>query len=257
MQVSLNNKCILVSGALGAIASEVNKQLLQSGAFLILTDIVEPTAAIEKIQTWGVGHDNWVYQPMDVMDSNSIQQVIDWAFEQQYAINVFVGLAGGCAMHPFNATDTPTYKNIFDYNYFGQLYVTTALLKKWTAQHINGHVVFTSSLVAGLPMEGLSAYIPAKAALEALAKCLALEYAGQGIRFNCIAPGHVSVGSSQKVYETDSDYRNLVNRVIPLKRLVNPSSIANMFTYLCSDCAADINGQVIKVDCGASIPKVG
>lgn len=256
MQISLNDKKILVSGALGAIASVVNKRLLECGAYMVLTDVIEAEEAMETIRAWGTGSDRWVYHKMDVLDEQAVTSVIGRVFEQE-STDLFIGLAGGCPLHPFNATGLQTYRQIFDYNYFGQLYATAAMLKEWTAKSIKGHVIYTSSLVAGLPMQDLSAYIPAKAAVESLSKCLALEYAGQGIRFNCIAPGHVSAGSSQKVYETDIDYKNQTDRIIPLKRLVDPLSVANMFAYLCSDLAADINGQVIKIDCGASIPKVG
>ena len=89
------------------------------------------------------------------------------------------------------------------------------------------------------------------------AKTLALENAERGIRFNLIAPGHVAAGSCLKVYETDEAYRKMANSVIPLKRLVRPEALADTYVWLCSSMASEINGQVIKVDLGASIPKVG
>ena len=143
-----------------------------------------------------------------------------------------VALAGGCALHPFSRTSALEYGRIFDYNYHGHVRVARAVTEIWSRLKIKGHILFTSSLVGSLPWADLSAYAPAKAALEMLTKCLALEFAGQGLRFNCVAPGHVATGSSLKVYEEDDAYRSLVDRAIPLQRLVRPEAAGLRFGYM-------------------------
>lgn len=257
VEISLKGQIILVTGALGAIATEVNRRLLQAGATLLLTDILEEAAAAEKIATAGYPARSWVYRRMDVLDAGQVDATIQSLFENYSRIDTMIGLAGGCGMHPFATTAADDYARIFNFNYQGQLNPSRAILKRWEAAGVAGHIIYTSSLVAGLPWVDLSAYISAKAAVEALSKCLALEYAARGIRFNCVAPGHVAAGSSQQVYEANEEYRNAVNRVIPLGRLIRPESIADMFLFLCSPMGQDINGQIIKIDGGASIPKVG
>jgi NAD(P)-dependent dehydrogenase (short-subunit alcohol dehydrogenase family) len=67
----------------------------------------------------------------------------------------------------------------------------------------------------------------------------------------------VAAGSPLKIYREDESYRKMVDRVVPLNRLVRPEAIADAFLWLCSSMAEDVNGQVIKVDLGMSIPKVG
>ncbi len=257
IEISLQGQTILVTGALGAIATEVNRRLLQAGATLLLTDIFEATDASEKIAECRYPTQNWIYRRMDVLEADEVNLTVKSFFRDYPGINTLIGLAGGCGMHPFATTPPDDYSRIFNFNYWGQLNPTRAILQEWENTGIHGHVIYTSSLVAGLPWADLSAYISAKAAVEALSKCLALEYAGRGIRFNCVSPGHVAAGSSQQVYDTNEAYRNMVNRVIPLKRLIRPESIADMFLFLCSPMGQDINGQVIKIDGGASIPKVG
>lgn len=257
IQISLKGQTILVTGALGAIAEVVNRRLLQAGATLILTDILGDDEAHERIAQWHYPGDSWIYKRMDVTDAENVNQVVTDIFKQNPQVNLMLGLAGGCGMHPFASTTADDYERIFTFNYFGQLHPTRAILTEWVRRSITGHIIYTSSLVAGLPWVDLSAYISAKAAVEAMSKCLALEYASKGIRFNCIAPGHVAAGSSHLVYKTDTTYRDMVNSVIPLGRLVRPESIADAFLYLCSEMGQDVNGQIIKVDCGASIPKIG
>ncbi len=257
IQISLKGQKILVTGALGAIAEVVNRRLLQAGATLVLTDILEDSIALERLAQWDYPNHSWTYRYMDVTDAGNVKKAVADIFKQDPEINLMLGLAGGCAMHPFASTTSDEYERIFKFNYFGQLHPTRAILEEWVTRSINGHIIYTSSLVAGLPWIDLSAYITAKVAVEALSKCLALEYASRGIRFNCVAPGHVAAGSSHLVYKTDPTYRSMTNHVIPLGRLVRPESIADAFVYLCSEMGQDVNGQVIKVDCGASIPKVG
>lgn len=257
VEISLKGQTILVTGALGAIATEVNRRLLQAGATLLLTDILEEAAAAEKIAACGYPTQHWAYRRMDVLDTGRVSTTIRELCESYPRIDTLIGLAGGCGMHPFATTAADEYTRIFNFNYQGQLNPTRAILREWETSGIPGHIIYTSSLVAGLPWVDLSAYISAKAAVEALSKCLALEYATRGIRFNCVSPGHVAAGSSQQVYETNEEYRTAVNRVIPLGRLIRPESIADMFLFLCSPMGQDINGQIIKIDGGASIPKVG
>jgi NAD(P)-dependent dehydrogenase (short-subunit alcohol dehydrogenase family) len=257
LEISLSGKTILVTGALGGIATAVNQKLLQAGATLILTDIIEKAEAEDYIAKKNYPYGGWFYKKMDVTDTENVNKVITDLFDEHPDINILIGLAGGCGMHPFKSTPVDEFNRIFTLNYFGQINPTRKILKEWGERSIQGHVIYTSSLVASLPWIDLSAYISAKAGVESLCKCLALEYASEGIRFNCIAPGHVAAGSSLKVYETDPVYHDMTNHVIPLARLVHPDSIADAFVFLCSEMARDIDGQVIKVDCGASIPKVG
>jgi NAD(P)-dependent dehydrogenase (short-subunit alcohol dehydrogenase family) len=231
--------------------------LLEAGARLLLTDILEPDVATERIRKRNYPDDQWTYRKIDVTDGREVNECVQQLFLQHPEIDLVIGLAGGCSMHPFSATSPEEFNRIFSFNYLGQVYVTRAVLSEWVQRRIAGHIIYTSSLVGSLPWVDLSAYCSAKAGIEMLSKCLALEYANNGIRFNCIAPGHVAAGSSQLVYETDLSYREMTDRVIPLKRRVDPQSVADAFVYLCSEMARDINGQVIKVDCGASIPKVG
>lgn len=253
--LSLEGRIILVTGALGAIAMHVNRRLIEAGATLVLTDVIAEAEASRCLDELGKSRTS--YCRMDVTDQQEVTRVVSRLLEEHPGLDSVIGLAGGCGMHPFDATTEEEYERIFRFNYFGQVNVCRAVLKEWTSRSTRGHFLFTTSLVAQLPWVDLSAYIPAKAAVEALMKCLALEYARHGIRFNTVAPGHVAAGSSLKVYESDQTYRDMVDRIIPLKRLIKPESIADAFLWLCSDLALDVNGQVIKVDCGTSLPKVG
>jgi NAD(P)-dependent dehydrogenase (short-subunit alcohol dehydrogenase family) len=257
IEISLKGRSVLITGALGAIAEFVVRRLTEADAFLILTDVLREEEARQRVNHWDLAADSWYYTPMDVTDPTGVSSTVEGIFEKFPHTDTAIGLAGGCGMHPFSSTSSEEFDRIFRFNFTGQTYFTRAVLNEWVKRNIAGQMIFTSSLVASLPWPDISAYTSAKCALEMFAKCLALEYADRRIRFNVVAPGHVAAGSSLKIYREDESYRKMVDRVIPLKRQVRPEAIADAFLWLCSSMAGDVNGQVIKVDLGTSIPKVG
>jgi NAD(P)-dependent dehydrogenase (short-subunit alcohol dehydrogenase family) len=178
--------------------------------------------------------------------------LVNAAFERYPSLDIVLGHAGGCGLHPFATTPQADYERIFRFNFFAQTYVARAVLAKWMERKIPGHLIFTSSYVARMPHTQISSYAAAKAALENFARSLAMEYALTGIRINVVSPGNVAAGSSLKVFEEDPAYREFVLRV-SMGRRNSPESIADTFVFLCSPLAAEINGQVLSPDYGAGI----
>jgi enoyl-[acyl-carrier protein] reductase III len=101
-------------------------------------------------------------------------------------------------------------------------------------------------------MNNYAAVAAAKAALEAITRNIALEYAPVGIRANCIQAGVTDTGSLRKIPGSEELIEHSINRN-PFKRLTIPTDVANMVYLLCKDEAAWINGAVIPVDGGEHI----
>ena len=251
--IDLSGKPILITGALGAIAEHIIRRLNAAGATLILVDLKSAEQAKKTLQDWRIPSSSYTYFSADVTDSNLLQRVIESAFERSPDLDTVLGHAGGCGLHPFAAASETEYERIFRFNYFAQTYLARAVLGQWTKRQIAGHLIFTSSYVARMPHTQIPSYASAKAALENFAKCLALEYASAGIRVNAISPGNVAAGSSLKVYDEDAAYRDLVSRVSPTGKRNTPEAVADVFVFLCSPLAREINGQVLSVDCGVGI----
>jgi len=250
--IDLSGETILITGALGAIAEHMVRKLAAAGASLVLTDIKDDDQARRTLSDWKIPASSYLYLAADITDSRLVNGVVKEAFEKFPAIDTVIGHAGGCALHPFATTSEAEYERIFRFNYFAQTYLARSVLAQWTESRIPGHLIFTSSYVARMPHTQISAYSSAKAALENLARSLALEYALTGIRVNVVSPGNVAAGSSLKVFEEDPAYREFVLRV-SLGRRNSPESIADAFVFLCSPLAAEINGQILSSDYGAGI----
>jgi NAD(P)-dependent dehydrogenase (short-subunit alcohol dehydrogenase family) len=250
--IDLSGKTILLTGAMGAIAEHVVRQLAATGATLVLTDIKPADEAQKLLDGWGIPQSSYIYRAADITDSTQVDAVVREAFGQFGGLDTVIGHAGGCGLHPFASTSEEEFARIFRFNFFAQTYLARIVLAQWARRNVAGHLIFTSSYVARMPHSQISSYAAAKAALENLARSLALEYAPSGIRVNVVSPGNVAAGSSLKVFEEDPAYREFVLRV-SLGRRNSPESVANAFVFLCSPLASEINGQVLSPDYGGGI----
>jgi NAD(P)-dependent dehydrogenase (short-subunit alcohol dehydrogenase family) len=252
ISIDLTGKTILITGALGAIAEHMVRRLAATGATLVLTDIKPEEDAKRILDGWKIAPSSHLYFAADITESSQVSRVVNATFERFPGVDTVIGHAGGCGLHPFATTSEADYEHIFRFNFFAQTYLARAVLAEWVQRKIAGHLIFTSSYVARMPHTQISSYAAAKAALENLARSLALEYATTGIRVNVVSPGNVAAGSSLKVFEEDPAYREFVLRV-SLGRRNSPESIANAFVFLCSPLASEINGQVLSPDYGGGI----
>ena len=250
--IDLSGKAILITGALGAIAKSVIRRLIEAGATLVLVDILPEEQGLPTLHQWEIPSSAFKYISADVTDSANVDHAVSKAFEWFPGLDTVLGHAGGCGLHPFATTSEAEYEQIFQFNYFAQTYLARAVLSQWTHRQIIGHLIFTSSYVARIPHSGISSYASAKAALENFARSLALEYAHTGTRINVISPGNVAAGSAQKAFDQDPLYREFVLRV-SLGRRNSPESIADMFVFMCSSLAREINGQVMSPDYGGGV----
>ena len=255
--IDLSQKTILITGSLGAIAEHIVRRLSEAGAFLVLTDAKPDSEALSIIEGWNIPVFRYLYRELDVTNSSAVEAVVGEMLSRFANLDTVLGHAGGCGLHPFVETSEADFDRIFRFNYFSQTYLARAVITHWLSNKTAGHLIFTSSYVAQIPHTRIPAYATAKAALEHLTRCLALEHAPAGIRVNAIAPGNVAAGSSLKVFEEDKEYREFVLRVAPMGKRNSPEAIADAFAFLCSEMAEEITGQILRVDYGVSIPKIG
>jgi len=132
-------------------------------------------------------------------------------------------------------------------------------LSEWTKEIFlaglfadDARVLSFTSEGASKAWQGYTAVSAAKAALEAISRGIASEYAPYGIRANCIQAGVTDTLSLQKIPESDSLIEQSIKRN-PFNRLTRPEDVANVVYLLCKDEAAWINGSVIPVNGGEHI----
>ncbi len=120
------------------------------------------------------------------------------------------------------------------------------------AERGGGSVILLSSIVSTVGAAKIGIYAISKAAEAQLARNLAVEWGGRGIRVNSIAPGVIKTDFAKALYENPKAAAAIANLTC-LKRLGEPEDIAGVAVFLASDAARYITGQLILVDGGASI----
>lgn len=112
-----------------------------------------------------------------------------------------------------------------------------------------GSIVFTSSVCAQLPTSDALAYAASKAGIEAIVRSISAEFAPR-VRVNAVAPAATDTDMMKKNYSAEDV--EWVRETFPMKRPCDPEDIADMISFLVSDKAKNITGQIFTVDAGAS-----
>ncbi len=175
-------KHIIVAGANQGIGYYMVKQLLAQGLQVTALDLEtdnlaalfpEPGALLPLI--------------CDVSDPEQVNRCVKESVTRFNQVDCAVQNACLCTFGPMESTQNSTYRAVFDVNYFGALNLCRAVLPYMKGQK-SGRVIFTSSGVGVTGFDGISPYASTKGALESLAKCLNIEYAGYGISFHIFHP---------------------------------------------------------------------
>jgi 3-oxoacyl-[acyl-carrier protein] reductase len=166
----------------------------------------------------------------------------------------FVGMIyapGSLQLKPFTSLKLEDFRRDFEVNYFGCVRVLQVVIPKAKTSKLLPSFVLFSSVAAfrGLPMHASIA--SAKAALEALSRSLAAEYAPR-MRFNCVAPSLTETPLAQPITSREAS-RKLSEERHPLRRLGSVDDVAQTVDFLLSDASAWMSGQILRPDGAMSL----
>ncbi|XDA98020.1 SDR family oxidoreductase [Sulfitobacter sp. LCG007] len=246
MRIELTDRVFVVTGAAQGIGAAIAGRLAQAGARVAAVDIdAEGMAALDAASR----------HPADLGDRDAVHRVIDDIARTHGRIDGLVTAAGGVrgqVGRPLEEIAAPDWQAIFAAN------VDAAM---WCAQAAAPHLkaapagrIVTISSGAGLrpSLTGIQAYAAAKHALVGLTKQLALELGPHGITVNSVAPGFV-LSNPSTLRQWDAFGPERQAQVIAgthMRRLGTPEDIAHAVTFLVSDQASWISGQILSVDGG-------
>ncbi len=258
----LTGKVALVTGGGGGIGSAIAERLLQEGACVVLADI--DAAALDAVGaalSGQHGKDQVRTVTMDVTDEAAVQRSFQDALVAYGGLDIVVSNAGISSAAPVEDTDLSLWQRNVDILATGYFLVAREAFRTMKAQGLGGSIVFIASKNALAASPNASAYCTAKAAEVHLARCLALEGAGSGIRVNVINPDAVLQGS--KIWQGEwREQRAAAYNLAPdqleehyrqrslLKRSVLPADVAEAAYFLASDMSAKSTGNIINVDAG-------
>ena len=174
---------IIITGANEGIGYYMIEKLLADGNRVSVLDIETQNLANIKNQY----NSNLIFYKVDLRNNEEIKMAVDKTAKEFGIIDIAVHNACKCTFKSEIETDFDTYKDVFDVNYFGALRFVKGIIPYMTAQK-KGKVIFTSSGVGVTGFMNVSLYSSTKGALEALAKCLRIEYAKDNITFHIMHP---------------------------------------------------------------------
>ncbi|HEV2597888.1 bifunctional rhamnulose-1-phosphate aldolase/short-chain dehydrogenase [Sphingopyxis sp.] len=261
----LAGRIALVTGGAGGIGAATAARLMRDGACVLLAD--RDADAVEEVRAGFArqfGADVVRAARCDVTVEADVEAAFALCAREFGGLDILVANAGIASSAPLEETTTALWKRNYDVLAEGYFLTTRSawpLLKRMKGQG-GASVVFIGSKNAVAAATNASAYASAKAAANHLARCLALEGAGDGIRVNIVNPDAVIRGS--KIWDGDwrqeragahgidpgSELEEHYRQRSMLKRDVLPEDIAEAVFFLASDMSAKSTGNMINVDAG-------
>jgi NAD(P)-dependent dehydrogenase (short-subunit alcohol dehydrogenase family) len=189
--------------------------------------------------------DNLVLIDGDIGDPATAAKIAETAVARFGTIDVLLNNAGIFFSKPFVEYTKADFESLIATNVAGFLYVTQRAVQQMLAQNSGGSIINVTTTMAQHPIAGIPSTVPmiTKGGLESVTRCLAIEYAKQGIRVNAVAPGVVDTPMHE------SDNKDVLKGLSPMGRLVSVSEVVDAIVYLSE--AATVTGEILHVDGGS------
>ena len=232
-------KTALITGASRGIGNAIALHLKNEGYRVLGTATTQASAS--KLEDQGI--EGLV---LDLNSFNSKEQLWEEVESKKIQISVLVNNAGITRDNIVLRMSEDEWQDIMNVNLNGTFYLSKKVLKtmlklKW------GRIINITSTSASIGNRGQSNYSAAKAGVEAFTKSLAREVGKRNITINSIAPGFIDTDMTQ---QSDGVNADELIKEIPLGRFGRPDEVAHLASFLCSEEASYITGQIIHINGG-------
>lgn len=244
-------RTVIITGAAQGLGLAMAYRFAKQGCNLVLADLnaVKGEAAALELRNEGA---EARFAETDVCDKASVLRLVDGTVDRCGRIDVLINNAGLAIIGPSEDITEDEWDKSIDVMQKGVFFGCQAAGKAMMRQQ-GGVILNISSINASVAFPQRLAYCAAKAAVSAMTRVLALEWAQHGIRVNAVAPGVTETAMlTRAIAEGDVNPDGYLRR-IPLGRFGQPREIADACAFLCSDEATYITGEILTVDGGWSV----
>ncbi len=236
-------KTVIVTGASQGIGEAIVKQFLARGH-----NVVATSRRIAETNPFASSAQLAIVQG-DIGQAATAQRVASAALEKFGRVDVLVNNAGIFMAKPFTDYTAEDFAALVSTNLSGFLHLTQLAVKQMLKQGDGGSVIGITTSLVSHPIAGLPASVAmiTKGGLDTAMRSLAIEYAGNGIRFNNVAPGIVDTPLHK------DNPKDFLRTLSPMGRIADASEIADAVLYLSE--AKSVTGEVMHVDGGSHAGK--
>lgn len=236
----LENKVCIITGAGRGIGKVIAEQFIADGAIVYVNDLQEPEIDGAKPICF------------DVTDSAALKAGLMQVYKAEGRIDCIVNNAAIIQNQKLGMVTKQLLEKMYAVNVFAVIDMIQ-IASRLMARTGGGSFVNMASVTGVIGSPGQVAYSSTKGAVITITKSAAKELAPMNIRVNAVAPGIVRTERFEELYEATGDKINERIEKIALGRLGTPQDIANAVSFLASDRASYISGQILGVDGCATI----
>jgi NAD(P)-dependent dehydrogenase (short-subunit alcohol dehydrogenase family) len=255
--VYMKGKVVIITGGSSGMGMYMAKKLAEDGAKVVITGRDESKLANAVLEIKG-GNDELAVHPisMDVRKPEDVERMKNETIEIFGTIDCLVNNAAGNFIVPTNKLSVNGWNAVIDIVLNGTFYCSREVGNYWIENSIKGTILNIVATYAWGAGAGVAHSAAAKAGVLSLTRTLAVEWGTKyGIRANAIAPGPIDrTGGAEKLWESEEAAKRTIHSV-PLKRLGEPEEIAELASFMLSDKAAYMNGEVVTLDGGQWLNK--
>ena len=239
--INFKDKKILITGATGGIGKALVKKFLSLDGNVLATG-----TKIEKLDALKKEFPKINILKFDISDHSKIEEFIENVSSQLTGLDVLVNNAGINMDNLSLRMKDEEWKKVIDINLGSTFFLCKYAIKKMLKNKY-GRIVNITSIVGHTGNLGQSNYAASKAAIIAMSKSLAIEYAKKNITINCVSPGFIQSKMTDNIVES---IKVVLTSRIPMSRLGTGEDVSNTVAFLSSDAASYITGETIHVNGG-------
>jgi 3-oxoacyl-[acyl-carrier protein] reductase len=236
------NKVVMVTGGAAGIGRVTAENFAKEGARVAICD-VNPEAGAAAAKALGAEAS---FKQVDVANSAAVSSWVDGVLDQYGQIDVLVNNAGITRDGLIMRMKEEDWDAVISVNLKSAFNCIKAVSKIMVKQR-SGRIINMASVVGVMGNPGQANYVASKAGMIGLTKTVAKELGARGITVNAVAPGFIETDMTAVLSDKA---REAMLSIIPLQRAGLPQDVADAITFLASDSAAYITGQVIHVTGG-------